>query len=742
MRWPFLLKAGICAIALLAMPGPGRSGEPSSQPPAAPSQPVIVATEKPTGWRMETVSSVYQVALADDGIVIPVYYGPKAAAAKIYRPPVSVNPKVGSRIREVPFRGGFIEQTPLIELVFADGCRDTELIYAGSQILQIDGSWALRIDLEDPAYDLGVAAYFRVLPELDVIQKWLVIENRGETPIRVENAMSSSIWLPPDEYELYHLAGRWGHEFMLYQTLLTPGVKTIQTRDFVAHANPPWFAVGRAGETSETVGPVWFGSLHYSGNWRLDFEKAFAGNVQIAGGINFWDTSKQLEPHQQFTTPKMVLGLATDGLGGASTRMHRYVREQVLRERFRDVPRPVLYNSWYATTFDVTEKGQLELAQTAKEIGVELFVIDDGWFQGRVNDKAGLGDWTVDRNKFPQGLGPMIEKINALGLDFGLWVEPEMVNPQSDLYRAHPDWVLHYPKRTRHEQRNQLTLNLAREDVCEYLFESLGKLLEANNIRFIKWDRNRPLSEPGWPDAPAGGEREVRLRYVENLYRLIDRLQERFPNVWFETCSGGGGRCDLGMLQRMDQAWTSDNTDPADRLLIQHGYSHALPANTMVNWVTDKGWHQDQTSLEFRFHVAMTGVLGVGNDLAQWSPEDRRTAAQCVAQYKAIRPLVQAGVLHRLLSPVEGERVALEYADPQGGAAVVFLFNLREYMEGRGGRSGRGGTLRLRGLDPAAQYRVSGAWSGTIDGNTLMNLGIPWFLRGNFRSAVLTLQRL
>ena len=702
---------------------------------------VIAQSEQPTAWKIETASSVYRMAVAQDGIVIPVYYGPLGEPLEVQKASINVNPKVGSRIREVPFRGGFIAQTPAVEVVYADGTRDCHLEYVSSEQLTIDGLPCLRIDLEDPEYDFSVSSYMRVVPKLDIIEKWLVLKNSGHEPIRIENAQSGSVWLPSNDYELCHLAGKWGHEFLLQRTRLTAGVKTIQIRDFVAHRNPPWFAVAPHDQTTETQGSVWFGSLHWSGNWRLDFEKADSGNVQIVGGINFWDAAWELEPGEEFTTPRMVFGFSPDGLGGASNRMHEYIRKHVLRKEFAEKARPVLYNSWYATTFDVNEDQQIALARVAKEIGVELFVIDDGWFKGRLHDRAGLGDWTVDTKKFPNGLQPMIERINDLGLRFGIWVEPEMVNPDSDLYRAHPDWVLHYPKRERHEQRQQLMLNLAREDVCAYLLESLSKLLEENDIRFIKWDRNRSVTEPGWPDAPLGMQREVRIRFVRNLYRLIEELQSRFPNVLFESCSGGGGRTDLGILSRMDQVWTSDNTDPSDRVMIQYGYSHAFPAKLMVSWVTDEDWRQIHPSLRFRFHVCMSGMLGVGTDLTTWSNEERELAARMIAQYKEIRPLVQEGILHRLHSPFESNRAALEYVSPDGSEAVVFLYNLWETLPGSTPTSRSSGALKLRGLDLNANYVLTGDRSGTVSGRTLANIGIPWFVRGNFNSAIVTLEK-
>ncbi len=701
----------------------------------------IEKVESPNGWMIETNSSVYQMAVASDGIVVPVYYGPKGNYTELNWVGLKVNPKVGSRIREVPFRGGYVDMTPAVEVIFTDHTRDTHLVYDSYEILEQDGIQCLRIDLKDPEYGLRVSSFIRVFPELDIIEKWLVLKNDGDDSILLENAQSGSVWLPQNEYDLIHLAGRWGHENLVYRTKLTQGVKTIQTRSFRNHENPPWFAVGPTDNVNETEGSVWFGGLAWSGNWRIDFEKFHSGNLQIIGGISFWDTSWTLDPQEEFTTPKIVFGFSPTGVGGASHRMHEYVSNHVMRKPYNEKLRPVLYNSWYATTFHVNEEQQLELAKIAKEIGVEIFVIDDGWFKGRKHDRAGLGDWTVDKEKFPNGLQPMIQKINDLGLDFGIWVEPEMVNPDSDLFRAHPDWTFYYPSRIRHESRNQLMLNLARPDVCEYLLDSLTKLLSENNIKFIKWDRNRPLSDPGWPSADPATQREAQIRYVHNLYDLIAELEERFPDVLFEVCSGGGGRTDLGIFSLMDQTWTSDNTDPVDRLMIQHGFLHAFPAKLMVGWVTDEDWHKNNPSLKFRFHSSMCGVLGVGTDLTTWNQEERNQAADLIAQYKEIRPIVQEGIVHRLFSPFEENRAALEYITHDGSEAVVFLFNTWETLQGSTPSTKEYPSIRLRGLDANAKYQLSGDRKGIATGETLMNVGIPWFLKGSFSSAIVRLQK-
>ena len=286
-----------------------------------------------------------------------------------------------------------------------------------------------------------------------------------------------------------------------------------------------------------------------------------------------------------------------------------------------------------------------------------------------------------------------------------------MVNKDSDLYRAHPDWVLHYPHRTSHEHRNQLMLNLARQDVCDYLFRQCDKLLSENKIAFIKWDRNRAVSEPGWPQASPDMQREVRIRYIDNLYKLIDALQARHPEMLFETCSGGGGRINLGMLSRMDQAWPSDNTNPSDRVMMQYGYLHAFPANTMASWVTDVDWHRAAPSLEYRFDVAMAGLLGIGSDISRWNDKDMELAAKKIALYKEIREVVQKGTLYRLQSPFETQRSALQYVSPDKTKSVVFQYNMWDTIKLSTPATKGYQNIRLQGLDPEARtpYPILGA---------------------------------
>ncbi|WP_308587614.1 alpha-galactosidase [uncultured Parabacteroides sp.] len=697
----------------------------------AQKSPVAVGNDGKS-WTMTTHSFVYQIRVSDQGTVNMYYFGDKSQDLNMLRGPLG---------EEVTVRGGYSATTPMLEAIFKDRVRDIELTYAGSEIQTQDGYTVLAIHQKDSYYPLAVTEYIRVLPEYDLLEKWIEITNTGKKgDIELENAQSGTFFLPKNAYELTHLSGRWGYEYQPNVTKLTQGLKTLQTKDLRSYGSS-FFAIRPEGEQEETCGEVWFGTLQYSGNWRVDLEKFAPGELQATCGINFWDQSLMLKPGKSFTTPKMIIGYSARGMEGASQSLASFTREKVLYPSHRDQVRPVLYNSWYATTFDVNEEHQLALAKIAKELGVEIFVIDDGWFKGRVNDKGVPRDWTVDKNKFPNGLQPMIEKINDLGLDFGIWIEPEMVNPNSDLYRQHPDWVFHYPNRTRHETRNQLMLNLAREDVYQYLYTSFSTLLRENNIKFIKWDMNRGVTEPGFLAAPTDEQRAVRIKYVENLYRLLETLRSEFPEVWFENCAGGGGRVDLGMMARTDFCWASDNTDPVERTFIQHSFLNVFPSNSMISWVTQEDWHNQNHPLEFKFDVSMCGVLGVGYDITKWDDKEKAVAREKIARYKEIRETVHKGDHYRLVSPYENNRSVLQFVNTPKSESIVFVYNLAEYPNNALLETKRPKSVKLRGLQPDASYQIEGV-EGVYKGSQLMNIGIEFPLYGAFKSRIFKIVKL
>jgi alpha-galactosidase len=409
----------------------------------------------------------------------------------------------------------------------------------------------------------------------------------------------------------------------------------------------------------------------------------------------------------------------------------------------------VIYNSWEATEFRVNEAGQMALAEKAAALGIDRFVMDDGWFGQRKDDHAGLGDWYVNKEKFPNGLKPLIDKVHTLGMDFGLWVEPEMVNPDSDLFRAHPDWVLHFPGRPETEQRNQLVLNLARTDVRDYILGFLDKLVSENDIAFLKWDYNRNWSEPGWDQLPAAEQKKVYVSFTDNLYWILSELRKKHPKLEIESCSGGGGRVDLGILRYTDEVWPSDNTDPFDRLTQQDGFTYAYTPQVMMAWVTDSPHdleHQIRvTSIPYRMLSSMQGSLGIGADIAKWTPEDAATAKRLIAAYHQVQPTIVQGALYRLISPRDGsEFSATQTVRADKGQSVVFAF-IHSTQEGRGFP-----TLKLQGLNPAAEYSLSWiegkAQPGTptvASGAWWMNHGIDFSdsFRGDFQAMAFRLDR-
>lgn len=712
-------------------------------------------TGQDAGWLLKTKTSAYRLVVSNDKRIYPVYYGPSQQAEVQNR-----NASWTQRIEEVPVRGAHPNKTPVLEVVFNDNVRDADLEYVSSEAITIDRYPTLKIIQKDRLYPLKVISYIRVLEEYNILEKWIEITNTGKKGnIKVENVLSGSIDLPNDQYVLTHLSGGELSEFQEYNTLLTPGVKLIENRLFKSNSQMPWFLVRPQSSAHNESGSAWWGGIHYSGNWKLLFDNTFNASfgypLQISGGINFWDTEMILQPGRTFTTPKFSTGFTTEGWDGAARDNAAYVRETILPATHREVMRPVLFNSWYATTYNIKEQEQLGMAKIAKEIGVELFCLDDGWFKGRTKSDTALGDWEVDRIKFPDGLGPIIDSIHALEMKFGLWVEPENVVAKSEVFNKHPDWVVDFPGRRKVAGRR--FMNLAREDVYQYLFKSLDKILTENKIDFIKWDQNTYLSDPGWVGAPPQMQREIRIKFIENLYRLVTELKKRHPNVLFESCASGGGRVDLGMMSRMDQAWVSDNSTPIDRLFIQYGYLGAMPANTMVSWVIEGIANQQQlnASLEYKFDAAMSGVLGIGYDIRKWNAAEKETAAKKIALYKQIRHVVQQGDCYRLVSPFEHNRSALQYNSKNADSAVLFCYNMGVYVSSgyvksaplKGGQfNDRGSSiLKFKDLNGDKKYRILKTNDANDKGNVytgafLMDVGIPWPLKTSFESAIYILK--
>jgi alpha-galactosidase len=696
---------------------------------------------------LTTRQNSYALGIAADGALRHIYWGaPLWRADDLAAPPQrrdlsSFDPRQMLEAEEYPGWGGPRYYEPALKLSRDDGDRDLVLRYASHRINGNELEIALR-DINDP---VEVTLHYVVYPEHGILRRHALIRNGTQRVVTLESAQSAVWNLPAGEgYNLTYSTGRWAGEDQLHHEPIHEGQKVLESRKgHTSHNFNPWFMID-AGDAAEEHGSVWFGALAWSGNWRFAIEQTPYRQIRVTGGLNTFDFSYPLKPGESLETPAFYGGYSAGGFGAASRMLHKFEREQILPGGATSRLRPVLYNSWEATTFAVNEQGQKDLAAKAAKLGVELFVMDDGWFGARNNDRAGLGDWFVNPQKFPQGLKGLIDHVNSLGMDFGLWVEPEMVNANSDLYRKHPDWVLNFPGRTRSELRNQMILNLARDDVKQYLFEVLDKLATENNVRYFKWDMNRSFSEPGWPETALADQRKLWVAYVRNLYEILDRLRAKHPKLEIESCSGGGGRIDLGILQRVDEVWPSDNTEAFDRLRIQEGFSYAYTPKIMSAWVTDvPNMNQRSVSLAYRFLVAMQGALGIGANLNKFTEQDTATATQMIATYKRIRPTIQTGDLYRIASPRGEDITANQYVSSDGRQSVLFAF--RHAQQYRADPP----VIRLRGLDEKAVYklepvinRLAGGQQSQYSGAYLMHNGLALTLGGDYDATAIILERM
>ena len=700
-------------------------------------------------FRIDAAGTTYAFGVNEKGELQTIYWGgalgkdDKLSAAHSGREAASFDLSVNTTPEEYAGWGGGMYVEPAVKVSFANGNRDLELRYVSHSM----DAGGLTVTLKDISEEVYVKLHYSVDAATGVVGRSSTIVNQTKGAINVEQASAATWNLPHGtDYTLRYLTGRWAGEWQLQQKKIQPGQTVLESRrGSTGHQNNPWFAIERGEAGDQDTGEVWFGALAWSGSWRIVVEQDPFQQVRVTGGYNPFDFDYKLAPGERLETPVFYAGYSAHGIGEASRLLHRFELRKVLPQAPKPHPRPVIYNSWEATEFTVDEAGQEMLAEKAARIGVERFVMDDGWFGERKDDHAGLGDWYVNKQKFPQGLKPLIDKVHGLGMDFGLWVEPEMVNPDSDLYRKHPDWVLNFPGRPRTQGRNQLVLNLARPDVRAYVFGFLDKLLSENQIAFLKWDYNRNWSEPGWPAVAPDEQKKVYVEYVKNLYAILHELREKHPGVEIESCSGGGGRVDLGILALTDEVWPSDNTDPFDRLTIQDGFTYAYTPGVMMAWVTDSpNWVNNRTtSVAYRFLSSMQGSLGVGANLNKWSDADFTTAKELIAAYKQVRETVQHGSLYRLVSPRDGsehsvtESVALDKHE-----AVLFAFLHSSQMFYPFPQ------VQMKGLEAGAQYRVTAISGGLTKGSPTqasgaywMNHGVDIDLRGDFQAAAFRFER-
>ncbi|WUD72458.1 alpha-galactosidase [Streptomyces sp. NBC_00510] len=606
-----------------------------------------------------------------------------------------------------------------------------------------DGDRALRLDFADDLLGLRTTLCYETVPGTDVVLRWTELTCTGEDEVRLERFDSAAVNVPVQGgARLTYLAGQWSQEFQLKEVELDRGRFEMEsTQGSAGHAYHPWLAVQDAAAPAEGATPTYGIALEWSGNWRITADAEPGGAVRVRAGRVPHEGAVRLAPGATLVTPRLACAFSPDGLDGLARVWHRYERH-LTGERI-DRPRKVLYNSWEATGFDVDAGNQLELAKVAAELGAELFVVDDGWFTGRPDDTGGLGDWDPDPAEFPGGFDRFVEDVRALGLDFGLWVEPEGISPRSTLYAEHPEWVYRIDGRPATLVRNQLLLDLGREDVQEFVIGTLDRLLGSHAISYLKWDMNRPPTERGRPGHPAGADPErqdLDAAHVAGYLRVLDHLRAAHPHVTVEGCAGGGGRVEHATIARTDVVWPSDNTAPMDRLRIQYGYLHAHAPHTMSSWVTDAPGVFDPRprSLAFRFVNSMAGVLGIGADIRHWTPEQRAEATRWIARYKEVRDVVHHGEVHLLGGPAD-PTCGVQYEEPGGDRLVVTAWNTGP-LDGAPLVPGRAARLRLRGLRADAVY--TDTTTGTrYSGAHLTHSGLPFAWTAEYDAELVVLAR-
>ena len=612
--------------------------------------------------------------------------------------------------QEYPSFGRSDYRAPAFHAVNADGNGVFTLRYKSHAIVtdkpKLDGlpsarggnSQTLIVTLEDALWGLTAKLHYTVYEDHGVLARSVVFENRGTKDINLQHVHSTALDLPPGDYEALHLHGTWAREFNVERMALPHGRFLVESaRGTSSAAHSPFLAVMDK-KATETHGRVYGTALVYSGNFSISTEVSEFEDVRIVAGINPFNFNWTLAPGERFVTPEALHVFTQNGLGGMSHIWHDFIRDKISPPAFRHVPRPTYLNTWEAAYFDVNENKVLTLADKAKTLGVDMLVLDDGWFKGRNDDTTSLGDWTADPARFPSDINALAAKVKAKGLKFGLWFEPEMVNPDSDLFRAHPDWILHVPGRKPSLGRNQLTLDLSRADVRDYLFDAIDAILSCGDIDYVKWDMNRAMTEVGSTALPSHQQAEVPHRYMLGLYDLLSRITTKYPDVLFENCSSGGNRFDLGMLSFMAQNWTSDNCDPIARLDIIHGASYVFPLDVCAAYIGPSPNHQNGriSSIDTRFNAgAFCAAKGISLSEADIDV-DMDALQRLMRLAKETAADMVGGRFERLIkTPNE---VCWQYSSRGGGVVYLAYFHILSAPNLPFKRA------HMRGLDPLADY--------------------------------------
>ena len=699
----------------------------------------------------------YVLHVDEDGRLLNQHWGARVPDGAIqpdlshYPTLASFDPRTNALPWELPTRGSGWYGEPAVAATNAKGDDMVQLTYVSHAIYMgknrlpgLPATFArregdaetLEIELMDRLTGLRVTAVYGVFERTGAITRSLRLKNESGEDMQINGVLSASAPVHGSGYDVIHLKGAWARErHVMRQTQGEGEYRIFSQRGASGHEANPFLALCEKSAT-EFSGEVWAVSLVYSGSFEALSYVNNTENSRLSIGLNPDVFTWKLEPGETFVSPEAAMVYSPDGLNGMSHAFHRLYSENLMRSKWFERDRPILINNWEATYFNFNEEKILQIARRAKELGVEMLVLDDGWFGKRNTDNCSLGDWVVNPEKLPGGLNGLSDRLHDLGLKFGLWFEPEMISPDSDLYRAHPDWCLHVDGRARVEMRNQLILDLSRREVQDYIIESVSAVLESARIEYVKWDMNRNMTEPFSGAQTPERQKETQHRYMLGLYRVLEEITARFPEILFESCSGGGGRFDPGMLYYMPQTWTSDDSDAVERMFIQYGTSFVYPPCAMGAHVSAVPNHQTgrSTSIKMRADVALGGNFGFELDLSQLSDADAETVRRLIEREKQVRTLVRTGEFTRLLSPFDHPYAAWQFRARDNSEALVCAYRLMT----------RPATphllLRASGLDESAVYMDDDG--NTCSGAALTRYGLWLHLPGDFTSKVIHLRRI
>lgn len=596
--------------------------------------------------------------------------------------------------------GGNNLYEPAIRIVHADGNPSLELRFVDYKTQKVnDNNTVTSITLKDPVYPVKVILNFSTFYKEDVIKSWTEVSHQEAKPVRVTNFASSMLHFNAEHYWLTQFHGDWAEEVHMQESELTSGIKIIDSKlGARAHMfQTPTFLLALNNKATEKKGELIAGTLGWSGNFQFAFELDQTNKLRVISGMNPYASDYVLDAGKVFTTPEFIFTYSAEGKGKASRNLHSWARNYGVLDG--NGSRYTLLNNWEATQFDFDEKKLEHLFDETKLLGVDMFLLDDGWFANkypRNDDHAGLGDWQENKKKLPNGLGHLVREATNKGVKFGIWIEPEMVNPKSELYEQHPDWILKLPNRKEDYFRNQLVLDLVNPKVQQFMYDMVDQMLTKNpGIAYIKWDCNRMMTNTYSPYLK-DRQSNVYIDYVKALYSVLDRLRQKYPKLPIMLCSGGGGRTDYGALKYFTEFWPSDNTDPYERIFIQWGYSYFFPAKTLACHVTSWG----NQSLKFRIDVAMMGRLGFDIDVEKMSKDELKFSQDAVLNYKRLSNAILDGDMYRLVDPYDNQRAAVSYVTENKKQAVLFSYNLHP-------RYGTDWTpIKLEGLDADKLYTV------------------------------------